>query len=169
MVCMLVPKPPTSLFAVSLEAGAPEIGTPDLTEFRTLVALALTNSSPLLGTPTLGQRHYLEPKGLEVSPLTEPLAEHSVRRLKAIGIGERQSNRGRHKAFTAAQVNELKAALEAELRRMPKFPKLPLQKISVRLVENQIKLKGMQRPSAIIITRQIVRPIHRKLHPKRPK
>jgi hypothetical protein len=34
---MLAPKPPTSLFAVSFEAGAPEIGTPDLTEFRILI------------------------------------------------------------------------------------------------------------------------------------
>ena len=35
--CMSATKPSISLSAVSLETGAPELGTSDLTEFRTLI------------------------------------------------------------------------------------------------------------------------------------
>jgi hypothetical protein len=34
---MLAQKSPASLFAVSLETGRPELGTPDLTEFRKVI------------------------------------------------------------------------------------------------------------------------------------
>src|SRR5579863_6174922 len=121
-----------------------------------MIALSPPMASPSLGTPSLGQKHHLEAKGIEVSPLAEPAAKESVHRLKASGIGARQPDRGRPKAITSALANELKAALEVNLRSNPKFPKLPLQGISIRFVKDQIRLKGKQPPSAIIIGRQIV-------------
>ncbi len=134
-----------------------------------LVALSLTTPSPSLGTPTFGQRHHLEAKGIELPSLAELPAEGSVHRLKAIGIGTSRSKSGRPKALAPELVNEFMTLLEVELRRRPEFPELRAQEYSIRFVEDQIKLKGMQPPSAITITRQIVSRVHRKLRPKLPK
>ncbi len=136
---------------------------------KPLVAPSLTTASCSLGTPTLGQRHHFETKGIDVSPLAEPAANDSVHRLKASGIGARQPKRGRSTVFKPRQANELRAALEVELRRKPEFPKLPLQRISISFVENQIRLKDEKLPSRITIGRQIVSPAYRKVRPKRPK
>lgn len=139
------------------------------TKRQPLVASSLTRDLCSLGTPTLGQSHHFETKGIDVSPLADPGAKDSVHRLKAVGIGARQPKRGRSKAFTPAVANELKSALEIELRSKPEFPKLQLQEKSIRFVKGLIRLKSEKLPKAITIGRQIVSPVHRKLRPKRQK
>jgi len=127
-----------------------------------MFAAELISTSPVLGMPTLGQRHHLEASGIALPTFAELPAEGSVHPLKAIGIGTK-SKLGRPKAFESALANELMRLLELELRSRSEFPKLRVQKYSVRFVEGQLKLRGLRLRSAKTTTCKIVSPVHQKL------
>ena len=128
-----------------------------------LSAASLATGAPEIGAPALGQHHGLHAASLEISsPETKPVAK----RVHSFEVGDstiKRKRRGARPKLTVAQKAHLQSKLEKWWTQNP----TQYQKAAISYVMKN--LDGIE-VGHIVVERQIVRPVYKKLKTKkRPK